>query len=92
MFRYVVFLALLVSACADFEAYQHRLDAWIGHSAKDLVQRWRTPESVIPLQDGGQVLLYKTPVVVGMFCETRFIVDDTGVIRKWAYYGNDCGA
>lgn len=24
------------------------------------------------------------------FCQTRFVVDESGVIRGWAYRGNDC--
>ncbi len=85
-----VFFALFVAGCPSFERYEQRLDSWKGRGAHQLVSIWGRPDGVMPLRDGGRVFEYKTPVVVGMFCETRFTIDRKGFIQKWWYYGNDC--
>ena len=88
----VLFLAaaLLVSGCGTYQAYEQRLDLWVGRSAAQLVSLWGKPYAVHMEKNGGRVIEYRTPVTVGLFCETRFTTSDKGFIEKWAYYGNDC--
>lgn len=83
-------VALLVSGCGAHEAYERRLDLWVGRSAAQLVSLWGKPHAVHIREDGGRVIEYRGPVAVGLFCETRFTTSDKGFIEKWAYYGNDC--
>lgn len=46
----------LLTACASTAAYEHTLDAWVGHPADRLVEKWGPPQGTHTMKTGEVVM------------------------------------
>lgn len=94
-----------LTGCATTQAFQERLQAWVGQDVNELFEQKGPPTSSFKMPSGKTMYTYSTssaPVYVRQFrnqvvteqywCSITFIVSSDQRIEKWQWKGNGCRA
>lgn len=101
--RWKVYFAIaLLAGCATTAGYERSLEGWVGKSIDDVVAAWGAPANTQPLPSGSVAYQWRwtgeTRLVDGLsgatavtaWCNTTFLADREGVVRRWQWEGNSC--